>query len=58
MAGRGVGNQLTTSGSHLHGFAWVKNPIHALLWMFEGKAISASLKDSVTLVRRSQGQAF
>lgn len=37
-----VGNRLTTSGNHLRSFALVENPIHALVWLFEGKAITVS----------------
>ena len=45
MVSWGAGNQLPTSGTHLYSFASVENPIHALVWMFEGKAIPVSLKD-------------
>ena len=55
MASWGAGSQLTTPGNHLWSFPSAENPIHASVWMLEGKAVQWDGRILLILVKYSQG---
>lgn len=58
MACWGVGNQLTTSGNHLHSLASAENPIHTLVGLLQGKANTAGPRDPGDSCQTFSAQTF